>query len=536
MRQTSPPKMAEPLLLVVSVILAAMGAIIGIQLITSLGISANTSILGALIAICVSRIPIAALSGFRDIHRQNLVQTAVSAATFGAANCLITAIGIPWLMGMPELVWPMLLGAALAMLVDATMMYKLFDSKIFPGKGVWPAGVATAEALWAGDQGGKKAIVLALGIGGGVGGSALGIPMSAAGVAFIGNMVALLAFALGLLVRGYANNHPFSEFIPDFDVNALYIPHGFMIGAGLVAMIQVIRQILQARRQTGLVAEEKDVSASYLDTVRAGFFAYLGVALLIALVAGLYHTMSWPMLVAFVLFAACAALVQETIVGIAAMYSGWFPAFAAALISLILGMLLGFPPEALAMLVGFCTATGPAFADKGFDLKTGFLIRGEGQDQQAELYGRRQQYLIAMLGFCVAIVMVSLMYSTYFEQGLVAPASRAYASTIQAGTSPEVAMQLLIWMVPGALLQWAGGAARQLGVMFATGLLINYPIAGWTVLTALLIRWVLEKGFKSRVSDTSSFAGGLIAGDALFTAANMFIPLLKAKVVALFTR
>lgn len=137
MQQTPQPRMTEPLLLLAAIVLAALGAIIGIQLITTLGISANTSILGALIAICVSRIPIAALAGFRDIRRQNLVQTAVSAATFGAANCLMTAIGIPWLMGMPELVWPMLIGASLAMLVDATMLYRMFDSKVFPATGVW---------------------------------------------------------------------------------------------------------------------------------------------------------------------------------------------------------------------------------------------------------------------------------------------------------------------------------------------------------------------------------------------------------------
>ncbi|MBO1929026.1 hypothetical protein J4731_07995 [Providencia rettgeri] len=40
------------------------------------------------------------------------------------------------------------------------------------------------------------------------------------------------------------------------------------------------------------------------------------------------------------------------IVGMAAMHSGWFPATAAALISLMIGILLGFP-EALAVLVGF---------------------------------------------------------------------------------------------------------------------------------------------------------------------------------------
>jgi uncharacterized oligopeptide transporter (OPT) family protein len=536
MQQTPPPKMTEPLLLLAAIILAALGAIIGIQLITTLGISANTSILGALIAICVSRIPLAALAGFRDIRRQNLVQTAVSAATFGAANCLMTAIGIPWLMGMPELVWPMLLGAAMAMLVDATMLYRMFDSKVFPATGVWPAGVATAEALWAGDRGGKKALFLGIGIAAGVGGAALGVPMSAAGVALIGNQVALMMFGIGLLVRGYANNHPFIDVIPSFDVNALFIPHGFMIGAGLVALIQVICQIVAARKATNQVGEDKQAAKKFMLTLRSGFVAYLLVALLIAVMAGLYTEMSLPMLVGFLLFAAVAALIQETIVGIAAMYSGWFPAFAAALISLIIGMLVGFPPQALAMLVGFCAATGPAFADKGFDLKTGFLIRGEGQDKLAELHGRRQQYLIAMLGFAVAILMVALMYQTYFNQDLVAPASRAYASTIKAGTSPEVAMQLLIWAVPGALLQWWGGASRQLGVLFATGLLINYPIAGWTVLAALVVRLVLEKGFKRTVADTSSFAGGLIAGDALFAAAKMFIPLLKAKFVALFAR
>lgn len=43
----------------------------------------------------------------------------------------------------------------------------------------------------------------------------------------------------------------------------------------------------------------------------------------------------------------------------------WFPAFAVALITLIIGILLGFPPIAPGLLVGFGASTGPEFADMG---------------------------------------------------------------------------------------------------------------------------------------------------------------------------
>ena len=66
------------------------------------------------------------------------------------------------------------------------------------------------------------------------------------------------------------------------------------------------------------------------------------------------------MLIGFVLYAAFAAFVHELIVGLAAMHSGWFPAFAIALITLLVGVLMGFPTPALALLVGFSAATGPA--------------------------------------------------------------------------------------------------------------------------------------------------------------------------------
>jgi len=62
----------------------------------------------------------------------------------------------------------------------------------------------------------------------GIAGSWLKIPMSAFGVAFIGNVWALTMFGIGLLIRGYAMP------VAGIDIAKLYVPHGAMVGAGLV--------------------------------------------------------------------------------------------------------------------------------------------------------------------------------------------------------------------------------------------------------------------------------------------------------------
>lgn len=134
------------------VILSCIGTIVGIQLITTLGITANTSIIGALFAITISRIPFTFFRQFRSVHRQNLQQTAISGATFGAANALLLPIGIPYALGRPDLVWPMLIGATAGLLIDAYILYRVFDSRIFPASGAWPPGLAAGETIIAGDQ------------------------------------------------------------------------------------------------------------------------------------------------------------------------------------------------------------------------------------------------------------------------------------------------------------------------------------------------------------------------------------------------
>lgn len=511
--------------LILIIILSAMGAIVGLELITRLGTTPNTSIIGALVAIVIAKVPLTFLKKYKDVNTQNLLQTAISGSTFSAANGLMLPIGITFLMGKPELVWPMLIGAALAVITDATILYFSFDSKVFPAEAAWPPGIATAEAIKTAAEKGKSGIVLILGIIGGAIGKFFGIPTDILGVAFIGNVFALTAFGIGLLTRGY---------MPQFtgiDLMKLYLPHGVMIGAGIAALIQIFK----------IIKNEKDAEdGSQYNTTRStkelrrglgkGYIAYIGVALLLAIISGLMTEMSMGMLLLWIIFAATAAIVSELIVGIAAMYSGWSPAFATALIFLVLGMLIGFPPIALALLVGFTASTGPAFADMAYDFKAGWILRGKGKNPEFEREGRKQQYIAELISFMVAIIMVGLVHQFYFAQDLVPPVDRVYVATIQAGTNPEVAKYLLLWAIPGLIIQFIGGPSKQLGVLFATGLLINSPIAGITVLIGLLIRTFVIKIKGREVQGTLYILGaGSIAGAALFSFFKSTMQLGKVK-------
>jgi uncharacterized oligopeptide transporter (OPT) family protein len=542
-------------------LLSVFGAIIGIQLLVSLGVTPNTSIIGALVAMILARIPLSLFARFRSIHEQNLAQSAISSATFGAANSLLLPIAIPYLFGRTDLVLPMFIGVAAAMLLDGYMLYRLFDTRVFPASGAWPPGVAAAEAIKAGDSGGRQARLLGAGIGVGLVGAWLHIPMSAFGTAFLGNIWALTMFGIGLLIRGHAKP------LMGWDINALYIPHGLMIGAGLVALIQVILQIRSGRgddapaqdaahggapparasagaqaggasgmgAQAGASNAAAPASAQAVSaptrtvadmrkTLRFGAIAYVVLAALLALGSGVYTGMSTPMLVGFVLYAAFAAFVHELLVGIAAMHSGWFPAFAVALITLLVGMLLGFPPLALVILCGFAAATGPAFADMGYDLKAGYLLRGNGADPAFELDGRRQQLAAGMLAFVISMPVVYFSFHSYFDQGLTPPVAAVYVATIKAGVAPGVATQLLIWAVPGALIQWLGGPRRQLGVLLSTGLLIANPLAGWAVLSGIVLRVLALRLWGDKVRNgLEVFAAGTIAGDALYSFFNSLI-------------
>ena len=524
------PKTFAPANLALLAVLSIFGAVIGIELLVKLGVTPNTSIIGALVAMICARVPLQYFANYRSIHVQNLAQSAISAATFGAANCLLLPIGIPFLMGRADLIMPMFVGVSLAMLLDGYMLYRMFGSKVFPETGTWPQGVAAAEAIKAGDSGGKQARLLGIGLGLGVVGSWLGIPMSAFGTAFIGNIWALGMLGIGFLLRGYS--------VPLFgmDVAKAYIPHGMMIGAGLVALLQVSWLVWRDRKpmakglsETGTaIGNASTMSMPTVPPVRSaikfGGIAYIVLAAAVSLGSGLYAGMSTGMLIAFIFYAAFAAFVHELIVGIAAMHSGWFPAFAVALITLLIGMVLSFPPEALVILCGFSAATGPAFADMGYDLKAGFILRGNGGDPAFEMEGRRQQLLAAMLAFVIAIPVVYFAHFSFFANGQIPPVAKVYVSTIKAGVAPGVLHSLMLWAIAGAAVQLIGGPKRQLGVMISTGLLIASPAAGWAVMAGIVLRIAITRiGGAAAKGPMEVLAAGIIAGDALYSFFNSMI-------------
>ena len=505
------PSIFEPTTLTLALGLAVLGTIIGLELLTRVGITANTSIVAAITVIATSRIPIALCSRFRDLERQNLLQTVISAASFGGANGMLLPMGLLWLTGRADLAPIMLLGGLAGLVIDATLLYRLFDTTLFPATGLWPAGVATAECMIAGDRGGKRARLLGVGALSGALGYLIGIPMDIVGISWIGNFWALSMFGGGLLVRGYSTP------LLGVDVHALFLPHGVMIGAGLVALIHIGKHLRGSARSV-------DGDQRVCGALSRAFSAFSIAAGAMAILAGLASQMSPLQFVGFVLFAAVAALVSELLVGIAAMHSGWFPAFATALIFLLIGMALGFPPLPLAFLVGFAASTGPAFADMGYDLKAGWILRGQGRRPDIELAGRRQQYTAELVGFAVAFIVVYTVHDYYFNADLFPPWDRVAAATIAAGASPSLTGALITWAIPGALIQYLGGPDRQLGVLFATGLLIFNPAAGWTALAALTVRFYLVRRYGEQVkSPMYILAGGFIAGSAItsFTSATL---------------
>ena len=229
------PRALAPATLIFTILLSVLGAFIGMRLITTLGISANTAVIGALLAMFLGRVGIFGLHRFRDIQRQNLAQTAISSATFGAANALLAPIAVAWAFGRVDLVVPLFIGALLGLLVDAWVLYRTFGSKFLPATNPWPPGVAAAETIKAGDKGGRRALIV-FGSGAfGILGSTLGWQLAAAGVALIGNVWALLMWGVGLLIRQYINLVPGLE---EFSLTGEFIPHGVMVGAGIVSLVQ----------------------------------------------------------------------------------------------------------------------------------------------------------------------------------------------------------------------------------------------------------------------------------------------------------
>lgn len=405
-------KALEGKTLLLSLLVSVASAVICMQIISRIGFTPNTSIIGALIAMMLARIPMEGMMQFRSLDRQNLVQTMTSGAGFAAANCTLLSVAIFYAYGDLSLVLPMLLGSGIATMIGMHLVYRTFDSELFPASGSWPPGIATAQALIAGDEGGKKGRNLLMGIFlGALGSSKLftfpllgikGLPMAGIGIAFIANAFAMVALALGLIIRGYFP--VISSWIAPVlagvgmtnipaDLGKTYIPHGFMIGAGAISLVQALLIIFKSKKRdrTKFAEENYTVSSSSLKKILSYHVVLFAAgAVILAVISGLWSEMPVDKLLLWIVWCTFSATVAPVLVGLSAMHSGWFPGFAVSIIFLSLGIFMGFPSHGLVLLTGYVASTGPCFSDMGYDLKTGWIIRGYGTDPAYELDGRRQ--------------------------------------------------------------------------------------------------------------------------------------------------
>ena len=497
----------EPKILGLGVVLAVVSAAICMQIMGQFGTSPNTSLIGAVLVMIVARIPLAAAKSFRHLERQNYVLSLASSAGFTAANCGFVAVAVMFILGRNDLIVPIAIGALMGSVISIFIMGRLFDSKIFPATGAWPMGQAVASAIEAGDEGGKKGLELLVGLVVGAVASFFGIPAAGVGIAFIANMGSMAALAVGMILRGHS-----VRIFRGFDIGESNIAQGVMIGAGIIALVQIIFTISRgSTEETAAAANgEHAVSDSQARaTIANSALLFMAGAVILALVTGVFDEMSFNQAVLWVAFAGFTSVIVIVLVGTASMHSGWAPAFAVVTICLTIGLFLGFPPVPLAVLVGYIGSVGLPLADTGIGLKTGWLIRGKGRDKAHEEYGRRQQIIIKLMGAAIGIVMAVTFGLMLTRGDVIPPMSIFYAQTVTETVSPELIRELALWAVPGAVLQAIFGN-KSVGLMLATGLLINNPLFGIVVLSAIAVR--LKFGTKYM----EVRGPGLIAGDGLF--------------------
>ena len=545
-------------MLLLGIVLAIVSAAICMQIMGQFGTSPNTSLIGAVLVMVVARVPLSVAKKFRNLERQNYVISIASAAGFAAANCGFVAIAIVFILGRGDLIFPMAVGALIGSMISIFIMGRLFDSKIFPARGAWPMGQATASAIEAGDAGGKKGLELLTGLVVGAVASFFGIPAAGVGIAFIANMGSMAALGVGMILRGHS-----VRLFNGFDIGESNIAQGIMIGAGVIALVQIVFSMARGNKETvqasvgatdpgnplqasveatdpgnplqsqlhkngrprrsplrdintnqsgNTDASQSDstVSDSQAKATLAGSgVLFTAGAIIIAVISGIFGDMGLGQAILWIAYAGVSSVVIVILVGTAAMHSGWAPGFAVVTICLTLGLFLGFPPIPLAMLVGYVGSVGLPLTDTGIGLKAGWLIRGMGKDKAHEEHGRKQQVIIKQIGAVIGIAMAVTFGMMLAHGDVIPPMSIFYAQTVAETVNPALIRELALWAIPGAAVQAIFGN-KSVGLMLATGLLINNPLFGIVLLAAIALRLIIGTKYMEIRGP------GLIAGDGLF--------------------
>ena len=499
----------KPSIIIPGVFFAILSAAICMQIMGQFGNAPNTSLISLVLLMSIAKISVTVASIFSDPEKQNYIISIASASGFVAANCAFISIAMLFVMERDDLLFPIALGTLVGSLITVFSMGKLFDTKIFPAEGSWPTGKAIATMIEAGNQGGKKSRELFQGVFVGVLSSVFGIPAAGIGIAFIANVVTMIAMAIGVILRG------FSIYIFNgFDIGSSNIPQGLMIGAGSVAFFQ----ILFSFKNKNKINNHFDINQNSAIIFIKPLLLFVLGAVITAFASGLLFYMTPFMLFIWVLFCSLAALIAMLLIGVASMNTGIAPAFAVVTIFLTVGLFVGFGAEPLSVFIGYLSSVGMPFADTGISLKAGYIIRGNGKNKEHELYGRKQQIILKYIGVFIGVIMAFVFSGVLIENNVIPPMSHFYANAVTSVLSYYVLREIVLWAIPGVILQIAFGN-KSVGLMLATGLFINNSIFGVVVLFAVLIRLVIG------TKHMSVRAPGLIAGDGIFGFLNNLLRL-----------
>lgn len=498
----------EPGVLIIGIILAIFSAAICMQIMGMFGTAPNTSLITGILIMIIARIPLELLKKYRDLERQNYIMSIASAAGFSAANGAFVGVAMVFIMNRTDLIIPLSIGILIGSIISVFSTYKLFDSSIFPANGSWPMATASAKILEAGNEGGKKGIELFQGVLIGAILNQFGLPATGIGIAFVANMVTMAAMGFGSAFAGFA------PALLNFHINETNIPQGIMIGAGIVAFIQIIFSIAKKKKKNDKIKIQSITNSNNSEkkSLLATLILFTFGAIFIASISNIFEEMSIMQNIAWVLFSSIATLITMLLVGTTSMHSGIAPSFAVVTLFLTIGMFLNFSPTSLAIMVGYIGSVGMIFADTGIGLKTGYIIR----NGQNELQGRKQQMIMKQLGVIIGVLMAFFFGVAIIENEIIPPMSFFYASAVSETLASDVLIELSIWAIVGAILQGVFGN-KSVGLMIATGLLLGHGLFGIFILISLLIRLKLGTKYMSIRSP------GLIAGDGVWGFISTFL-------------
>ncbi|MBO1929027.1 hypothetical protein J4731_08000 [Providencia rettgeri] len=103
-------------------------------------------------------------------------------------------------------------------------------------------------------------------------------------------------FAVGLLIRGFSESG-----LITYNLYENYVPHGVMIGAGIVALIQIGAIVFRNKKDSQQQSEDSDElrqsSKRIKSTLIKGATFYFLTALALTFISQIFVTMTLPQLI-----------------------------------------------------------------------------------------------------------------------------------------------------------------------------------------------------------------------------------------------